>query len=602
MNMNVTISSADQNIILVDGREYSLAVIPDFADPLVQREAQRVLGQLSLGEVTENLNLSVELFHVAYNGVAGADGGKIQAKIALLQADLARLCNECVLTMSVFALQTEEIINLLRDTHRWLVKGQEGLAIKKLGHCKEASTSMSSAAKALADRFTVLQKESAIARSDTLLQEASERDRKLAAEQQEREILAKQVAEKANQEALVADAANAQVAYEEAKSREEREASHQLVMGIVGAICGAVGTGLGAFAAAQNPALAFANKLQPTGDNAAQIKQAQDEAKSAKKASDEAQAALIDNQGQQEGLQTEIKTQKDAIAAATKAWEAKSAEAESDEEQLSKLKADRQAAEAKLADLDKQLKSLQTEAKKLELTANSTTSAYSAAAAAMTSLTGSVDQMAKASQKVEDSIRDEKMRFLNRKLELENEKRQSLVALATYAQTIANLKVEEGNAELSVASLHAAVSALGKIIGTLTQASLFWDQMAAYCRNMSDGGLQREIADVREEPQEVRQIVYNDEAFVLTFLKYICQWVAVNGLSAEYLAHANEAQKQAVAYLQESPTIEEAIRRAPELAKKLEQMVERGLKQSRESSIELQQMRAIAQHQAAEAA
>ncbi|MGU6847991.1 hypothetical protein ACV2HT_19970 [Salmonella enterica subsp. enterica serovar Glostrup] len=43
-----------------------------------------MLSQLSLNDITQNLNLSVELFYVAYHGVAGAKGGMLQAEIAKL--------------------------------------------------------------------------------------------------------------------------------------------------------------------------------------------------------------------------------------------------------------------------------------------------------------------------------------------------------------------------------------------------------------------------------------------------------------------------------------------------------------------------------------
>ena len=105
------------NSLKVDGRTYSLDKAPGYEDPLVQQEVKRVLGTLSLKDVTENLDLSVELFYVAYNGVAGARGGTIQADIATLQSNLAMLCNECIETMTTFEAETNNIIGLLIQTY-----------------------------------------------------------------------------------------------------------------------------------------------------------------------------------------------------------------------------------------------------------------------------------------------------------------------------------------------------------------------------------------------------------------------------------------------------------------------------------------------------
>ncbi len=177
------------NSLEVDGRTYSLDKAPGYEDPLVQQEVKSVLGQLSLKDVTENLDLSVELFYVAYNGVAGARGGTIQAEIAELQSKLAMLCNECVKTMTTFDAETKNIIGELIQTYKWLTKGKETLAIKKLAHCSESSMSMSKSANALAEQFKKLQVESTKTRSNTIEEEASERDRKLAAEKAEREMI-----------------------------------------------------------------------------------------------------------------------------------------------------------------------------------------------------------------------------------------------------------------------------------------------------------------------------------------------------------------------------------------------------------------------------
>ncbi|VEB41057.1 Uncharacterised protein [Chromobacterium violaceum] len=188
------------------------------------------------------------------------------------------------------------------------------------------------------------------------------------------------------------------------------------------------------------------------------------------------------------------------------------------------------------------------------------------------------------------------MKYLEQKLALEAEKRQALVKLAEYAAKLENYKAEISNANLSVNSLHAAVDALGKIIGSLTNASLFWDQMAAYCARMSKQKLQQSVKDLTDPElgmSEAERIAcYQEQDFKVEFFNYLCQWKAVNGLSQQYLDSAANSQKKAVDYLGQSPTIDEARRKAPELAKNLEILIQSRMDTSRRLTIEMEQRKA----------
>ncbi len=589
------ITGQDQNSLVVEGKIYSLSVAPDYKDELVQKEVKSILGQLSLKDVTENLYLSVELFYVAYNGVAGARGGTIQAEIAKLQSELALLCNECVKTMTTFEAETNNIIRELIQTYKWLTKGKETLALKKLAHCSDSSISMSTSAKALAEQFKGLQVRSTTARSNTIEEETSERDRKLVAEKAEREMVANQKAAQANQTELVNQISNMQTLYDEAKQREEKAMEKALILGITSAVTSALGAGLGAFTAAKNPASSVASGGSAAADP--QLAEAQRKEAEMKKQSTEAQQIVLAAKDKQKAKQTQVDTLKSEVEELGKQITTKEQETSIDEEGLTKLKESRDAKQTELNAAEKELAEANSEVASLEKTAKDRTAEYAAAGSALQTLALSTGQMSQSAASAEESIHQEKMKFLNKKLELEQEKRKSLVALAEYAEKIKNLKVEQGTATLSVNSLHAAVEALGKIIGTLTNASLFWDQMSAYCNRMASQGFQQDIKDLAApdsglSPEE-RISEYRDPYFMKQLLFYMCQWVAVNGLSGEYVIAANEAQKKAVEYLGQSPTIEEAIKRAPELAKNLEVIVSQNLRESRDASADLEQQKAL---------
>ncbi|MEB6377689.1 hypothetical protein MXM41_01850 [Leclercia adecarboxylata] len=580
-------------VVVIEKKEYDLEKVPPFTDPLVQQEKQRVLGQLSLNDITQNLNLSVELFYVAYHGVAGARGGALQSEIARLQSRLAMLCNECVITMTTFETETRNIIELLQQCYRWLTKGQEKLAFKKLAHCKESSSAMSIKAKTLAEQFKSLQVDSTRAKSDTILEEASENDRLLAAQKAEREITAKQKAEQVNQQQLIDDIENTQRLYEDAKNREAEESTKALIMGVIGAVTGAIGAGLGSYSAAKNPVATIINKAGASIEDNAQIKAAQAAMDSAKKISDEAQKKYLEAKDAEEAQRTIIKRLKDELDDLNTALTSLEKDSTARQENITALRAKRDDKKTEHETATAKLPALTSAAELLEKDARESNEAYAAAGASLTNLAASTSKMAETAATTEATVREERINLLNKQLELQKEKRASLVALAEYAESLKNLKIEQGNATLSVNSLHSAIDALGKVIGTLTNASLFWDQMSAYCGQMTTSGFQRDLDDLKDMDLDVRLQEYLEPQFMRSFLRYLCQWVAINGLSGDYLKAAGEAQKKAVEYLRESPTIQEAIRKAPELAKNLALIVEDSLLASRMQTIELEQQRAI---------
>lgn len=594
------ISEVDQDAIVVNGKSYSLAVAPDYQDDYVQAQVHQILGQLSLDDVTENLDLAVELFFVAYHGVAAAKDGSVRAEIAELQSKLAVLCNSSVVTMTAFESETGNIIKQLLGTYKWLTHTQEKLALKTLSHCAESSATMATAAKQLATEFMELQVSSTKARSKTITEETDEQNRKEAAEKAAREMQAQQKAEATNQAELVAQISDMQQRYNEAKAAEEKESTKALVLGITTAITGAIGAGLAAFAASQNPVgtlVSGAANAQGRAQSQAQTAAAQKDVADAQQKSQAAQSALLTAKDTKaaaklkvDQLQTTVDDLNKKIATAEQDSNTKQAD-------LEQLKTDRDAKQVLLTTAKKDLAAADDKVKTLETDAATTTAAYAAAGKALESLAQSTGQMAASAATAEEAIHAEKMKYLDSKLELEKQKRASLVALTTYAEGIKNFQAEEGSATLAVNSMHAAVDALGKIIATLTNASLFWEQMAAYCNRMTTQGFQQTITDLTDPavgltPDE-RLEEYRSQSFMGEYLGYLVQWVAVNGLSGTYVVSAAAAQKKAVAYLGQSPTIEEAIKKAPELAKNLSFLIDKGLSESRQVSIELEQQKAL---------
>lgn len=574
VNDKVLKTSESVSAIEVNGRVYDLQLVPDYTDTLVAREQADLLLQIDLNELNDNLYLSVELLFVAYNGVAGAKNGELQAEINNMMGILALLCNKCVGTMSTFKDETQNIINELGQTYRFLISGKEKLAVKKLRHCGESSKVMSERAKELSLGFIELQKSSVDVRSNAIKEETSEYDKKVTAEKAIRELEAKRKTEEQNQTELAAQVAKMQKMYDDAKSREEKAAKKSFIMSITSAISGAIGSGLGAYSAIKNP---IGNVVGQAAESQKVIS-AQKSVEEKKVESDNATAKLVE-------LEAKVTTQKNKIADLNKEitqleLDAKiitgveeSVRTEEQQGKLNNYNTQLDVKKKELKNLEETLVVLEKDKEKQDKVSKDLTAIYGAAAASLNKLSGSIDKMAATAATAEEAIHQEKMKILDKQFELEAEKRASLIAMVDFAEKIKNSTIEAGNAEVTVNSLHAAIEALGKIVSTLTNASLFWEQMSDFCNKMTEKGFQADLEDLLAPDSgltlEERVEEYQEKEFMFSYLKYLCQWVALNGLSGEYLISASNAQKKCLQNMAKSPTIEEARRNAPQLAKNM---------------------------------
>lgn len=597
VNDKVLKTSESVSAIEVNGRVYDLQLVPDYTDALVAREQADLLLQIDLNELNDNLYLSVELLFVAYNGVAGAKNGELQAEINNIMGKLALLCNKCVGTMSTFKDETQNIINELGQTYRFLISGKEKLAVKKLRHCGESSKVMSERAKELSLEFIELQKSSVDVRSNAIKEEASEYDKKVTAEKAIREFEAKRKTEEQNQMELVTQVAKMQKMYDDAKSREEKAAKKSLIMSITSTIVGAIGSGLGAYSAIKNP---VGNVVGQAAESQKVIS-AQKSVEEKKVESDNATAKLVE-------LEAKVTTQKNKIADLNKEitqleLDAKiitdveeSVRTEEQQGRLNDYNTQLDTKKKELKDLEDTLVVLEKDKEKQDKVSKDLTAIYGAAAASLDKLSGSFDKMAATAANAEEAIHQEKMKILDKQFELEAEKRASLIAMVDFAEKIKNSTVEAGNAEVTVNSLHAAIEALGKIVSTLTNASLFWEQMSDFCNKMAEKGFQADLEDLLAPDSgltlEERVEEYQGKEFMFSYLKYLCQWVAINGLSGEYLISASNAQKKCLQNMAKSPTIEEARRNAPQLAKDMGVMLNQKILSSASKSSSILQEKA----------
>ena len=113
---------------------------------------------------------------------------------------------------------------------------------------------------------------------------------------------------------------------------------------------------------------------------------------------------------------------------------------------------------------------------------------------------------------------------------------------------------------------------------------------------MAEKGFQSDLRDLTDPTlgltTEERVEEYQDVNFMLNFLTYMCQWVALHGLSDQYLISASNAQKKCLANMAQSPTIEAAKREAPQLAKAMGLMLNQKIQASTAASSNIRQEQA----------
>lgn len=607
--MSTDVEVSRDGIVIIDDRDYNILKPPPYSDPLVQAEVAAVLQTLDLAAITENLSMSVELFWVAYNGVAGArvNHESLQARVVDIQTELALTCNECVLTMTSFKRDTNEIIRQVSSSYRWLLRTKENIAIKKLARCAEAAERMADAATDLATRFQDLQGRttdvhiaSVQARDDQHwriqeLEEEKGRTRELKETQQK------------NADLLLIEIGQIETQRLKAEDREETAAKRAFAAQIVGAVAGALGgamqsgqqvlgaviaakTGgavrpqMAAPAAAPAPAAPAVSQAGATPGAAPAQSKAQADAKVA------AQQALANAQANVDGLAKDIVsingdiTKVNADLSVTPAPTGDALAALQDE--LARYEAELAATQADKDKADAEVVRLTPSTKKSNDAAIQ--AALAGGAAAFDSAAGSANAMATSQAQDRQEYAQLSMQLLQQEMNMKKEQRLSLMQIAGATEKLKNLDKEQHHAEVSEEALDAANGALGQIVGLLINAALFWRQMAEVCKALAESDLIDDIEDLSVEDPEDRLEIYTEPFFVEEFLSYLCRWVALNGLADEYLVKAAAAQQKAVGYLGQAPSIEQALANAPALADEIQKTIAERLEASDTVMLELE--------------
>lgn len=508
--------------------KYSLKAKPVRTSALVLESEKSILNNLSIREVVVGLNHSADLIFLAYNALAKRS---LQATVSGLQKSLLDATMEATVTMKVFKDKSAAVVEDAFSAYKWLVQGKETLAVKQLQRCGKTAEQMADESEKLAARFQRIVDAAQVAAEAAIQEKVNDQNAKKKLQDKLNLIKALQARTVELQKNIKTDLEKAQIEYEQAREREKKEGDRAFITGILGATVGALASGIGSIAQA-----AIAIK-SPIGLPGGYVPPTQPGANGNSKAPT-TQAPSPEAQQQKESLSQQLQekeTAKTAIYTEKTENEAKIAKAEGiikDPQSPAQAKEDAQKQkaelEAKRADIEKRLKAAE-EAVKIVLTG-------------LGDVSKQLAQISSQSYSAMETASKQKMAYYEHRNKLAAENREALANLAQYAVEIKYTTDENSSIETAIKSLEFAIQALQGVVAALSQTTLFWRNMANYCKNTL--GSTNFVEDLEFMQSSFttteRQDYYSSEDFISKALTNIAQWVALNSVCDQYLAAVTE--------------------------------------------------------------
>ena len=166
-----------------------------------------------------------------------------------------------------------------------------------------------------------------------------------------------------------------------------------------------------------------------------------------------------------------------------------------------------------------------------------------------------------------NELRDQENAQFSRQMNrLQQQKIENLIQISRYAGRISSLDSGISDAAKSVESFQNVYKALSTIEVSLKEETVFWSSMEKYCNNLKNFKNLQPQATLSLEKNMAR---YSSQLFINMFLRSLSQWMAIYGISKEGLVAARTMENQVATNIQTQPSIENAKKLTPELAKKL---------------------------------
>lgn len=206
----------------------------------------------------------------------------------------------------------------------------------------------------------------------------------------------------------------------------------------------------------------------------------------------------------------------------------------------------------------------QEDIKRVEKSLKDYTAQLAGLAAALKSITESLKSMEEKSHSAVESHSQKVNSLLEKKLQMEKEKRESLAEIEKFALLIKDSKDKVITTDKAIQMLLVAIRCLKKVSASLLVAAMFWDSLKKYCESLASATIKELIASVSSLSKEERIDFFTDPDFVFELLNYASKWAAMYYLSDEYYIAANDTFTHSQKNFESMPDSEHAMQIAQE--------------------------------------
>jgi len=202
--------------------------------------------------------------------------------------------------------------------------------------------------------------------------------------------------------------------------------------------------------------------------------------------------------------------------------------------------------------------------------------------AAMSSTGDSLSKLGAGYADIAASYNEEKKKYLEMLLAQQTEEGKALASIKEYAVRMENLTADVAVAEVVIAALHEALSALKQIVVILSNATELWTRMASHCNKLSTGSnsLKNRIGlwMKTEKPEDRIQLYVDPPCLLLKdAVNLYAGWKALQLVTKEYAAAAQRVKVEVQENVQKNVSTDNMLKVAIEEGKVLAKTATTGI-------------------------
>ncbi|MCV3216442.1 hypothetical protein OGM63_23500 [Plectonema radiosum NIES-515] len=533
--------------------KYKLTTQLKSTDALVLESEKSILNNLSIREVVVGLNHSADLIFLAYNALAKRS---LQKDVSGLQAKLLEATSIAIVTMGKFRDKSIKVADNAFSAYKSMLNCREDMAIDQLKRCGKVAEEMANESDTLAAKFQSLASEAQNAAETAINDKVTDQATKKQLQKKLNSTIALVAQTKKLQEQIGKALTEAQDEYIKAQDREKIEGDRAFITGIIGAVMTPLAAGVGAAAQA---VIAIKSPLGLPGGFVDPKKPETGSKPTTEKPSAEVEKnneSLSDQLKKKEQVKDDIEEEKKTNDAEIEKFEKISTDNKSSEKQKEDAKQKIDELKIKQADINRRLQQ-----------------AEQAITTLITGLTAASEAMLQVSAQSHSAMQTaskQKMDFYKHRNELAKQNRDALADLEKYAVEIQHTTEDTNNLSVAIQSLEFAIRALHGVVAALTETSLFWRNMANYCKEkLANTDLVENIELIKKYSVETRKEYYSSEDFISQALINVAQWVALNNVCVAYIQEVNKVYTKVSDNHKEAPSDEQAADQVAKLADKV---------------------------------